>query len=182
MNPLTFLGVSQLFDMRDKPDECKEVFLFTNLMPNHFYLLAIGLDESSNALVFDEATSANLEEFKNVLNLYSTTYQTPVWMYRDELLENELRGCQIRTVESRSKPDTLAIIIDSLLSKKKIQIKSSLILKRKLKGFRGQNPTPEISALYCAVEKLQGKLNGIPSDRKLLVSIIPRTYTSWYRH
>ena len=166
--------------MRDKPDECKEVYLFTNLMPNHFYLLAIGLDENSNALVFDEATSADLEEFKNILNLYCNKYQTGIWMYRDELLESELRGCRIMTLESRSKPDTLAIIIDSLLSKKKIQIKSSLVLKRKLKQFRGQNPTPEISALYCAVEKLQGKLNGTRSDRKPLVSV-SRPSSGWLR-
>ncbi len=129
--------------MREKPDECKEVYLFTNLMPNYFYLLAIGLDENSNALIFDEVTSADLEEFKNVLNLYSTVYKTPIWMYRDELLESELGGCQIRALESRSKPGTLAIIIDSLLNKKKIQIKSDLVLKRKLKEFKGQNPWPE---------------------------------------
>ena len=157
--------------MRDKPAHCGKVCLAAHLLPGEFCLLAVGLDETPNAFVFDEVNSAELEEFKNILKLYSSEYQSSIWMYQDRILETELRGCQLRSVSSCSKPDTLAIVTDSFLKKKKIQIGSSLSLRRKLAEFKGQNPSSQVLALFCAVEQLQGKLNGTHEPRKPLVSI-----------
>ena len=145
--------------MKDKPPQCEKIYLAANLFHSDFCLLVIGIDESSNALVFEEVNSDSLEEFKAVLELYSSHYKTNIWMYRDDVLEKELKNCRISSIQSCSKYDALAIVTDSLLSKKKIQIESSLPLRRKLKEFKGENPPSSVLSLYCAVEKLQGRLN-----------------------
>ena len=161
--------------MKAKPPQCEKVYLAAHLLLGEFCLLAIGLDEAHSALIFDEVNSADLDEFKNILKLYSNEYKTRIWIYRDELLEAELQGCQLNPVQSCSKQDTLAIVTNSLLTKKKIQIESTLSLKRKLTKFKGQSPSSQVLALFCAVEQLQNRLNSdrLPM-RQPLVSVIPR--------
>jgi hypothetical protein len=161
--------------MKPKPSQCEKIYLTTNLLPNDFSLLVIGIDESSNALVFEEVNSSKLEEFKTILGLYSSHYEANIWMYKDEILESELKKCQIKSVQSCTKTDTLAIITDSFLQKKKLLIESSLSLRKRLGEFKGQNPSSVVLALFCAVEQLQDRLNNDRQPMRLpLVSISPR--------
>ena len=185
MKQQTFLGVSQFLDMKPKPPECEKIYLSIHLKPSQFSLIAIGLDNIPNAIVFDEVTLGDLEEFKRTLNLYTNEYKTSALMYQDQLLESELQGCKVKSVQSHSNLEALTIVTGSLLKKNKIQIEPSLPLLRKLETFKGENPSSQLLALFCAVEELQKKLNGTQSNRKPLapsISSLPYPQNPYRRY